>query len=43
VKGTLLADRFILVIDQPLRIPRNWVAGPDQSREPVKRAASEAR
>jgi hypothetical protein len=30
-KGTLLADRFILVIDQPLRIPRNWVAGRERS------------
>jgi hypothetical protein len=27
-KGTLLPDRFILVLDQPLRIPKNWVAGP---------------
>jgi hypothetical protein len=27
-KGTLLADRFILVIDQPLRLPNNWVARP---------------
>ncbi len=28
--GTLLADRFILVIDQHLRIPKNWVAGPGE-------------
>jgi len=27
-KGTLLPDRFILVLDQPLRIPKNWVTGP---------------
>ncbi len=27
-QGTLLADRFILVIDQPLRMPKNWVDGP---------------
>jgi hypothetical protein len=30
-KGTLWADRFILVIDQPLRIPRNWIAGRERS------------
>ena len=39
-KGTLLGDRFILVIDQPLRIPKNWVDGPD---EPVERPTAGAR
>jgi hypothetical protein len=40
-KGTLLADRFILVIDQPLRMPKNWVDGPDRLEEPVKKAPVE--
>jgi hypothetical protein len=34
--GTLLADRFILVLDHPLRIPKNWVDGPDQPGEAVE-------
>ena len=24
--GTLLSDRFILVLDEPLRQPKNWIA-----------------
>jgi hypothetical protein len=40
-KGTLLADRFILVIDQPLRMPKNWVDGPDKPEGPVKKATVE--
>jgi hypothetical protein len=38
-KGTLLADRFILVIDQPLRTPKNWVAGPDEPGDSIKKAS----
>ncbi len=40
-KGTLLADRFILVLDQPLRMPKNWVDGPDKPDESAKKASFE--
>ena len=30
-KGTLLRDRLVMVIDQPLRIPKNWVEGPPEA------------
>ena len=39
-KDSLLEERFILVIDQPLRIPKNWVAAPGQ---PVERPSAGAR
>jgi outer membrane protein TolC len=29
-KGTLLADRFILVLDEPLRQPKNWISERDK-------------
>ncbi len=40
-RGTLPADRYILVLNQPLRMPKNWVDGPDKPEEPAKKASFE--
>lgn len=40
-RGTLLAERFILVVDRPSRIPRNRATGPDNSDKAVKKASLE--
>ncbi len=37
--GTLLEDRFILVIDRPLRLPKNWVTGPDKPDDTVRKTS----
>jgi hypothetical protein len=39
IKGTLLADRYILVIEQTLRMPKNWLVGYGQKDDQATTAS----